>query len=355
MKITFVVQAFDVSGGARVIETYARLLQARGHTVNIVGPELEVLGWRERLRYMLGRRAGPIKPVSPSHYDGSPVKITVARGKTIVGREDVPDADVVIATWWRTAEWINDYPASKGRKFHFIQHYETFGAPAPQAVDAVWNLPIRKIVISNWLERLAREKFGITDSIKIYNSVDTQQFFAPPRSLHPTPTVGMLYHSARWKGTQEGLAAVKMLRETIPHTRLLTFAFHEAGADLAELRDAEHIVLPPQDKIRDIYSRCDVWLCSSFGEGFHLPPLEAMACRCPVVSTRVGGPEDIVVDGVNGYLVDIGDVAGLAEGLRKVLSGGKEKWQAMSQAALDVALGYTWETAADHFEQAIAS
>lgn len=355
MKITFVVPTFDVSGGARVIETYARLLQARGHTVEIVGPELDYLSWRDRLRYWLGRRSGPVKPISPSHYDNSPVKISVARGKTVVGADDVPDADVVIATWWETAQWMDTYPSSKGRKFHFIQHYETFAASDPRDVDAVWNLPIRKIVISDWLERLARERFGISDSIKIYNSVDTQQFFAPPRDLQPVPTVGMLYHSARWKGTQEGIAAIRKLRETIPTARLLTFAFHEAGSDLAELGGAEHIVLPPQDEIRNIYSRCDVWLCSSFGEGFHLPPLEAMACRCPVVSTRVGGPEDIVVDGVNGYLVDVGDVAGLSAGLVNVLSGGRERWQSMSQAALDVALGYTWDDATDRFEKAISA
>ena len=31
---------------------------------------------------------------------------------------------MVIATWWETAEWVNDFPASKGRKFYLIQHHE---------------------------------------------------------------------------------------------------------------------------------------------------------------------------------------------------------------------------------------
>ena len=56
--------------------------------------------------------------------------------------------------------------------------------------------------------------------------------------------------------------------------------------------------LPPQEKIRTFYASCDVWLCASSSEGFYLPTLEAMACRCPVVSTRVGGATDIIQDGV---------------------------------------------------------
>jgi glycosyltransferase involved in cell wall biosynthesis len=39
----------------------------------------------------------------------------------------------------------------------------------------------------------------------------------------------------------------------------------------------------------------------------HLPILEAMACSCPVVSTAVGGSVDSIKQGVNGYLVPVGN------------------------------------------------
>jgi glycosyltransferase involved in cell wall biosynthesis len=105
--------------------------------------------------------------------------------------------------------------------------------------------------------------------------------------------------------------------------------------------------------LKDLYSQCDVWLCGSVREGFHMPPMEAMACRCPVVSTRVGGPMDMVQDGVNGYLVDIGDVDALAKRLSKVLNSSQEEWGKMSDAAYRTATDYTWDKATELLEQAL--
>src|SRR5690606_29579110 len=95
------------------------------------------------------------------------------------------------------------------------------------------------------------------------------------------------------------------------------------------------------------------WLCGSAREGFHLPPLEAMACRCPVVSTRVGGPMDIIRDGINGFLVDVGDHRGLCDRVLQVLRFGNARWQRMSQEAFKTASGYSWDQATDRFEQAL--
>ena len=81
--------------------------------------------------------------------------------------------------------------------------------------------------------------------------------------------------------------------------------------------------------------------------------LEAMACRCPVVSTKVGGPLDIVKNGINGYLADVDDELGLSEGLLAVLRQTESEWQRMSAAALETATRYTWEDAAIRFEQAL--
>jgi glycosyltransferase involved in cell wall biosynthesis len=132
-------------------------------------------------------------------------------------------------------------------------------------------------------------------------------------------------------------------------------AFGESGpyADLPLPPGTEFFRQPAQDKIKDIYAKCDVWLCGSWSEGFHLPPLEAMACRCPVVSTRVGGPQDLIQDGINGYLVPCGDVDALADRLVRLLTLSDVQWKAMSDAAYSTAHLYTWEGVTERFEQAL--
>jgi glycosyltransferase involved in cell wall biosynthesis len=111
---------------------------------------------------------------------------------------------------------------------------------------------------------------------------------------------------------------------------------------------------PAQAEIPRLYARCDVWLCASRREGFSLPTLEAMACRCPPVSTRMGGPADFVEEGVNGFLVPVNDAEALAQRLAAVFAFDEARWKRMSDAALATAKGYTWDDATTRLERALA-
>jgi glycosyltransferase involved in cell wall biosynthesis len=63
----------------------------------------------------------------------------------------------------------------------------------------------------------------------------------------------------------------------------------------------------------------DVLVCASREEGFSLAVLEAMASGIPVVATRCGGPEDMIVDEATGLLVPPEDPAALARAVSRVL------------------------------------
>jgi glycosyltransferase involved in cell wall biosynthesis len=72
-----------------------------------------------------------------------------------------------------------------------------------------------------------------------------------------------------------------------------------------------------------------------------------------VVSTAVGGPIDIVKDGVNGYVVPLEDSSALADRLDRVLSLSDADWRKMSDAAYATATRYTWDDATDLFEKGL--
>src|SRR5438552_1934194 len=80
------------------------------------------------------------------------------------------------------------------------------------------------------------------------------------------------------------------VREQIPELRVISFGMRSPAESLPLPAGTDFVQRPAQDRIRELYAQCDVWLCGSRSEGFGLPVLEAMACRCPVVSTKVGGP-----------------------------------------------------------------
>ena len=58
-----------------------------------------------------------------SHFDYVGVPVHVLDRYRPVMDCDVPDGDVVIATWWETAEWVVELSSRKGAKAYFIQHY----------------------------------------------------------------------------------------------------------------------------------------------------------------------------------------------------------------------------------------
>ncbi len=95
------------------------------------------------------------------------------------------------------------------------------------------------------------------------------------------------------------------------------FAGYKSQADVASyLSDADTFVLP------------------SFAEGLPVVLMEALASQVPVVTTRIAGVAELVVDGENGYLVPAGDVDRLTQRLDELL-GDPELRQRMGRAGRD--------------------
>ncbi len=267
---------------------------------------------------------------------------------------DLPDADVIIATWWRTAEWVAGLSPRKGAKVHFVQGDDADVPGQPRAsVEATWKLPLHRIVCSEWLADLARWR-GVPNASYVPNGVDLLHFSAPPRSRQRRPTVGLLYSESWLKGCDVAAKALELAAEHRRDLRLVAFgsAPVDAACPLPEFTD--YTLRPDESVIPRLYACCDAWLWPSRREGFGLPILEAMACRTPVVATTAGAAPSLVADGA-GILVPSDDPLAMARGVEHVLNTTDADWRLMSDSAREVAERHDWDASVRLFEAALES
>ena len=358
MKITFAIPADDLTGGNRVVATYAKILSARGHEVLVVCNAPDKPGWREQFRALrhgrwreLRRQARP----QQGHVTQSGVAMRRLQEPRPISAADLPDADILISTWWETAAWMNRMPRSKGSQVHLIQDYEVWtGGEAQERVHAALKLPNCKIVISNELKHTLEVHVGALDMTVIPNAVDAQQFDAPKRPRNRVPTVGFMYGRSPRKAPDLYPQVCDLVRQRIPDLQVVSFGSERPTAELPLPQGTQFHHRPAQDQIASIYASCDAWLFGSRVDSFGLPVLEAMACHTPVVGVPVGAAPELLVEGA-GILVPCESPQAMADAIVDLCTRPDADWQDMSARAHARAHGYTWEHAADRLLEVLSA
>lgn len=352
MRVTIILPTWNLSGGVRVAAIYAEQLGRRGHEVRVVTPPNRRDSPGRRVVSMLrGRRETSDMGGQASHLEGRDISHAVAKHRP-VGDSDLPDADVVVATWWETAEWVAALSPEKGSKAYFIQHHEVHSHLPVDRVRATYRLPMHKIVVASWLKNIMRQEYDDEDVSCVPNSVDTEQFHASPRGKSEPVTVGMTYSATEYKGCDVGLEAVSLARLEYPELRVVLFGGKAPTTDCDLPEGAEFHLAPEQGRLRHLYGRCDAWLVPSRSEGFGLPILEAMACRTPVIATPTGAAPELVGGGA-GILVGLDNPPEMARAIVRVARMSDGEWRSMSEKAHRTATAYSWEDATDLFEAAL--
>lgn len=356
MRITFVTPFPSLAGGTRVIATYAQAMLARGHDVRVVStPDRRLdLSWKTRVKIALGRMPRPrprvLNPLIAALEDRHIWSASSAR----ITADEVPDADVVIATWWETAEWVAQFPAAKGRKFYLLQDYEVFNATHSDRVGATYGLDLRKLAVSSYIREAVLAHPAATGEITVVpNAVDMAQFDAPVRGRTAGLTVGFLFSRAPRKNVGLAIEALTRARARYPDLRVLAFGRDPLDQQGALPDWVEYHFAPSQDDIPRLYAACDLWLFPTDHEGFGLPLLEAMACRTPVLATDAGAAPDLI-DGTNGQILPR-DPQAFAEAILQVRDMPPEAWQAWSDAAYRTAQDNTWARATDRLLAALGA
>lgn len=356
MRITFLLPTFAPrpSGGFRVVYEYANRLVARGHEVSVVHPRRlpYVQRWPYRglwpaVRAELGRIR---RTLFTPRLTWFPVDPRVRMLFTPDAAEHrIPDGDAIFATWWVTAEVVAGYGPEKGRKCYLLQNYEIWGGPK-ERVDATWRAPLDKVVIAKWFldkgEELGVPREAMTH---IPNGMDLSVF----RLLNPIeerpPRVAMLASSVPTKGMADGVRALEIAKSEFPALEAVLFGIEPRPRGLPDW--IEYVENPaPEVLVGEIYNRSAAYLCPSHLEGWHLPPAEAMACGCAVVSTDIGGVRDYAVDGETALLSPPGSPGELAANLLRILRNDPLRVD-IARAGNEGMQAFNWERSTDLLEE----
>jgi glycosyltransferase involved in cell wall biosynthesis len=354
LRINWIMARANLSGGTKSNRLIAEAMVRRGHQVNIAyvdGQRAWPRLWQTRSLWRRLRLEMNTWGRNHHHLEHSTANLIPVKNLPIL-HQNVPDADVSMATWWLTREWIEGSPTSKGIKAYFIRHHELHGGD-PERVAATYRLNGLKFMIAKWLQQVMAEEYDDPEAVLVPNGVDWAQSDSLPRDRHERPSVGMLYGWQEWKGAATAFDSLRLAKKQFPNLRAVAFGPKPLAAVHNPPSWLEFHLRPSQGLIPELYQQTDCWIVPSTTEGFGMPGLEAAACHCPIVSTLSGGPQDYIENGVSGFLVPVGDPKAMADAVCRVLDLPNDRWRRMSKASYDIAKRFDWDKSAEILERSL--
>ncbi len=199
------------------------------------------------------------------------------------------------------------------------------------------------IAVSKYTVDELTELYGIDEEKihVIYNGVDVQKFKPrPDRTVLRREFgledkkkivlfVGRLYHR---KGLEILLRSIPQVLQEFSDVKFVISGKgfkekEESLRNLAKQLDIEdHVTFMgyvPDEKLPNLYSASDIFVLPAIYENFPFAILEAQATGLPVISTKVGGIPEFLVDNENGFVIDPGDSAQLTQRVLALLQDPK--------------------------------
>jgi glycosyltransferase involved in cell wall biosynthesis len=348
MKVNFLLPHFGINptGGFKIAYQYANYLAECKFNVNIIHASSSHEGIIKYAKYV---KSYGEKIIKKNNWFLFHKNIKLSYVPTIDSRF-IPDADITIATAWQTAKALELLPKEKGKKLYLIQHYEIWNG-SKEEVDKTWRYTdMHKILISKWLINVGKE-IGISNFTYIPNGVDFSRFNLTNNIENRDLIISMMYSDVNWKGAKEGLDALKIVRKKYPTIKVKFFGKCKKPYDLPEW--IEYYENPKQQVlVNDIYNKSAIFICSSWSEGWGLPPMEAMACGCAVVTTDNGGVRDFAINNKTALICKIKDIKEMSNSLFKLLEDEKFRVKLATEGNKYVK-NFTWEKSFAKFSEVI--
>jgi glycosyltransferase involved in cell wall biosynthesis len=220
-----------------------------------------------------------------------------AEHRKIRNPADIPDADAVISTGFKTVIESLSFPARCGKRFHWIRGWETWTYPGQYIRSTILGYPVTRMVNGVQLQQKLAG-YGVASHL-VRPGYDFDKFFFSEANMRSSGcvVVGGLYNTGKKRGSKRTewiLETAARLKREYNNVNLTIFGVHENPK--IDVIDTYH-QLPPQNLTNTIYNLIHIWLAPTMLEGLHKPPAEAMLTECPVVGT------DAELSGMSDYLV----------------------------------------------------
>jgi glycosyltransferase involved in cell wall biosynthesis len=341
MKIAFVLPGRGRSGGNKVTVIAANGLIERGRQVRLLVHQSKAFS-RSKLRNVWLK----------IHYPGANDWLPLFNGRIEPFRDltqcRFENNEIIVAVGLWSCQEISRVKNSNIKKVHSIH-----GAP-PRDINlmkAAWIENVPKIVVASFLKQKVKDVCGQEVIAVIPNGIDTNEYY-PSVPESERDGIGTMFGFPTCYKDSDPETILGVLRSLKQRQPKVTQRVFGACRRPKQIPRKMYTRLPSIERAREIFSRSLVWFLASRSEGFGIPILEAMACGCAVVATDSGGPRDIIKDGENGFLVEVGKVDEIVGKVKLLLNNDGLRRRIVKNARKTVK-NFNWGSSIDKLEEVL--
>jgi glycosyltransferase involved in cell wall biosynthesis len=300
MKVVIPMSSVQTGGGSKILAEIANALVERGHPTEVVVPK-----W------------------SPIDY---PLTCKVTRVQEIT-KDNIPYGDIVLANFYRGFQQA--YEAWPKQCVRLCQGFEPLWVEDKNLALSTYKAEVPIISVSHWLDEQINKHIGKRSEAVVQLGVDRNVFRPLPNqnsNRKNRPKV-ILYiardpkRGYKLKGYEDFVQSLEYFKRQYRDPYVVHMICTE---NVLPLNEPHRTFRPTNDlEMANLYREADAFVSSSWVEGFGLPPLEAMACKTPVVTTNSGGIADFCKHLFNAYIVPPKNPKALAAGMTEILTNHK--------------------------------
>jgi glycogen synthase len=360
-----------IGGGGSTVTKYAiRYLTQAGHTVTLITSRYKNLPHREEM------------------YGATIIRIpAIRRYKEFCSQWEliIFGLSALIYSWWFTlrhqvdfiqaffsvpAGWVarilsyvrripyavyfggSDIPGSNPSRYKYVYPFLT------PLLKAIWRRATFRTVCSEELARLGNAIDPQTSFIVIPNGVETDRFKPVDRPDNPKVKILFIGRLIPRKGFQRVIKALPEVRKLaqrpfeieVVGTGTYQVELDRVAEELGVADLIRYVGSVSYDRLEKSYQDADIFVLTSLSEGMPSVILEAMGCGLPIIASDVGGNNEIVKEGENGFLIQGDDSSTLAQQLALLINNPAER-KRMGEYSRELSLKYDWSSIMEKYNK----